>query len=226
MERAARADPLKLYYRIKHERKSIDAPVDTIGCDSVRDDVSDSARRFQILVSLLLSSRTRDDVTHEAVRKLNAEMSVLTPENVCSTRRDALARCIEKVGYHNVKLDYLIKISEKLKNKEMPDTLDDVVSLPGIGNKMGYLYMQHAVGRLDGIGVDTHVHRISNRIGLVRTSTPEKTRRELERVLDIEEWGDVNRVLVGYGQTICRAQRPKCADCAIALECPANQINR
>lgn len=210
---------MDLYFKIKEQRKTITAPVDTMGCCSAGGGYDEDVKKFQILVALLLSSQTRDDVTYSAIRSLNSLLGVLTPEHVLSCPETLLHKCIEKVGYHNKKVKFLIEISKRVRDA-MPSTLEDVLRLPGIGRKMAYLYLQHGCGKNEGIGVDTHVHRISNRIGLVETRVPEETRRALERILEKTEWQDINGIMVGFGQVICTPIRPKCSLCIVSEECP------
>jgi endonuclease-3 len=105
---------------------------------------------------------------------------------------------------------------------DIPPTLDELMALPGIGPKMAYLIMQEAWNKNEGIGVDTHVHRIANRLGWVRTAkqTPEHTRKQLEEWLPKRYWRHVNVMLVGFGQTLCRPIGPKCSECPVAQLCP------
>ncbi|KAI5169372.1 endonuclease III [Pancytospora epiphaga] len=214
---------MDLYRRIKGERGRIKAPVDTIGCASVGDNFEGDEKKFRILIALLLSSQTKDEVTYDAICQLDSRLSGLRPERITESPIDVVHSCISKVGYHNKKLKYLIEISKQLKNKKMPDSLEKVVALPGIGKKMAYLYLQHACGVNAGIGVDTHVLRISRRIGLSNSVRPEGVRRDLEQIFETEEWPQINKVLVGFGQVICTAVSPHCADCPVKDCCPASR---
>ncbi|KAM0681331.1 hypothetical protein GINT2_000531 [Glugoides intestinalis] len=210
---------MDVYFTIKKQRESIDAPVDNIGCYAAGKTHTGDVKKFQILISLLLSSQTKDEVTYEAVMALNSFLGVLTPTNVLNAKQEDIHNCIRKVGYHNKKTKFLISISQEVISG-MPTTFEEVVKLPGIGKKMAYLYLYHACGKNEGIGVDTHVHRISNWIGLVKTKMPEQTRKELEKLFDKEEWPEIGRVLVGFGQTICRPVKPKCNECDAKSTCP------
>lgn len=214
---------MDLYFKIKEQRKTFRAPVDNMGCYSVGVGHEGNTKKFQILIALLLSSQTRDEVTYSAIKSLNSFLGTLTPEHVLKSPEDSLHKCIEKVGYHNKKVKFLIEISKRVRNA-MPNTLEDVLKLPGIGKKMAYLYLQHGCGRNEGIGVDTHVHRISNRIGLVQTREPEETRKALEKMLETSEWQEINRVMVGFGQTVCTPTRPKCSQCIVSEECPCSTV--
>ena len=110
-----------------------------------------------------------------------------------------------------------------LKNEwsgDIPNTVEDLCKLPGVGPKMAHLCMKTAWGVVTGIGVDTHVHRIANRLGWVKSKSPEDTRKELEDWLPKEHWSEVNHLLVGFGQQICQPVKPQCAACLNNTLCP------
>jgi endonuclease III len=228
---------MEMLEMIFEQRESYSAPVDSLGCAALSKAPSEKLRRFQVLISLLLSSQTRDADTAEAFRNLDNSLPQikegeaweprekgLTPENVASADQDYLCELIRKVGFHNRKAHYMKNVAAKVVMKgEIPDTAEGLMALPGIGQKMAYLAMQHAWNRCEGIGVDTHVHRISNRIGLVRTKTPEQTRAALENTLPRAQWNKVNHTLVGFGQVFCTAMRPRCVECRLSDLCPSSQ---
>lgn len=133
---------------------------------------------------------------------------------------------INKVGFHNLKTKYIKQTAEILRDKfssEIPDTIAGLVSLPGVGPKMAYLTLSAAWGRDEGIGVDVHVHRITNLWGWHKTQNPEQTRAALESWLPKDKWHDINNLLVGFGQTICLPVGRKCGDCKLSERglCPS-----
>jgi endonuclease-3 len=133
---------------------------------------------------------------------------------------------INKVGFHNLKTKYIKQTAEILRDKfdsEIPDTIEGLVSLPGVGPKMAYLTMSAAWGKDEGIGVDVHVHRITNLWGWHKTQNPEQTRAALESWLPRDKWHDINNLLVGFGQTICLPVGRKCGDCKLSEKglCPS-----
>jgi endonuclease-3 len=133
---------------------------------------------------------------------------------------------INKVGFHNLKTKYIKQTAEILRDKfgsEIPDTIEGLVSLPGVGPKMAYLTLSAAWGRDEGIGVDVHVHRITNLWGWHKTQNPEQTRASLESWLPKDKWHDINNLLVGFGQTICLPVGRKCGDCRLSERglCPS-----
>lgn len=210
------------------------APVDTMGCESCAyKGVDEKTERFQILVSLMLSSQTKDPVTAQAMKDLNsfyekAGKKYLTVENIASTDEKTINEIIKKVGFHNRKATYLSQTAQILLSKyhgDIPATIPELCDLPGVGPKMAYLTMQVAWKQNTGIGVDTHVHRISNWLGWVTTKTPEETRMALEEWLPDIYWGPINRLLVGFGQLVCTPVNPKCSICTVNELCPTGRRN-
>jgi endonuclease-3 len=132
---------------------------------------------------------------------------------------------IRQVGFHTRKAQYLLKTSEILVRDyggDIPPTLDKILELPGVGPKMAHILMNVGWGTPVGIGVDTHVHRICNRLGWVKnTRTPEQTRLQLESWLPRTYWGQINHLLVGFGQTICTPLNPHCDECPVNDLCPS-----
>jgi len=149
----------------------------------------------------------------------------LTIDNILKTPVSKIRDLIRCVSFYTRKADYLIKICKTLKDKydyDIPSTFDGLKSLPGVGPKMAHVLMQFAWGKTQGIGVDGHVHRVSNRIGWVHnTKTPEHTRQGLEEWVPLEEWGNIGKLLIGFGQTICLPKGPKCEGCLIKDMCPS-----
>lgn len=214
---------MEFYWGIKEQRKSICAPVDTMGCEVGCPDAPAREKEFSVLVSLMLSSQTKDEVTHKAMTELKKKLGEITPEKMQQAEKKTIHQAIRSVGYHNKKTEYLQEVARRLRNRHLPASIEECVALPGVGKKMGFLYLQHALGVTAGIGVDTHVHRISNRIGLVQTRTPEQTRVALEKIVPRSEWGEINKVLVGFGQKVCLSRQPRCEMCSISNRCPTSE---
>ncbi|KAK3673430.1 alpha,alpha-trehalase nth1 [Recurvomyces mirabilis] len=209
-------------------RRRVLAPVDTMGCEDLADRKrSPRDQRLQTLVALMLSSQTKDTVTAVAIKRMQEGLpSGFNLQSLIDVEPDELNRLIEKVGFHNNKTKFLKAVAIILRDKfdgDIPDTIDGFISLPGVGPKMAYLCMSAAWGRDEGIGVDVHVHRITNLWGWHKTSTPEQTRAELESWLPKEKWHDINHLLVGFGQTICLPVGRHCGECDLANKklCPS-----
>ncbi|XP_068177544.1 endonuclease III-like protein 1 [Antennarius striatus] len=210
---------------IREMRSSRDAPVDTMGAESCYDPEAPAhVRRFQVLVSLMLSSQTRDQVTAAAMQRLRAHGC--TAEKVLATDDETLGALIRPVGFWRTKVKYLKKTSAVLQEEfggDIPDSVKGLVRLPGVGPKMAHLAMNIAWDRVSGIGVDTHVHRISGRLGWTQnpTKNPEDTRKALEDWLPRELWGHINWLLVGFGQQVCLPINPLCSVCLNRDCCPS-----
>ena len=143
----------------------------------------------------------------------------------------ALNAFICKVGFHNLKTKYIKEAAEILRDKwdsDIPPTIEGLTSLPGVGPKMAYLCMSAAWGRDEGIGVDVHVHRITNLWGWHKTQKPEETRTALESWLPKDKWHDINNLLVGHGQTICLPVGRRCGDCKLMVKglCPSAVVSK
>ncbi|XAR54710.1 DNA-(apurinic or apyrimidinic site) lyase [Bertholletia excelsa] len=220
----------KVLEAIQKMRSSEDAPVDTMGCEKAGSSLPPKERRFAVLASALLSSQTKDNVTHGAIGRL-LQNNLLTPEAIEKADEATVKDLIYPVGFYPKKATNLKKIANICLTKyngDIPSTLEELLLLPGIGPKMAHLVMNVAWDNVQGICVDTHVHRICNRLGWVsqpgtkqKTSSPEETRKALELWLPKEEWVPINPLLVGFGQTVCTPVRPNCGICSVSDFCPS-----
>ncbi|KAL0785487.1 hypothetical protein Bca101_001733 [Brassica carinata] len=215
---------------IRQMRSSGDAPVDSMGCDKAGSFLPPLERRFAVLLGSLLSSQTKDQVNNAAIHRLH-QNGLLTPEAIDKADESTIKELIYPVGFYARKATYMKKVAKiclEKYNGDIPSSLDDLLALPGIGPKMAHLILHIAWNDVQGICVDTHVHRICNRLGWVsrpatkqKTSSPEETRVALQQWLPKEEWVAINPLLVGFGQTICTPLRPRCEACSVARLCPA-----
>ena len=193
------------HYRIVQELRAIrDAPVDEFGSEALPErEVSPAVFRYQVLIALMLSSQTRDQIVGSAMRKLQDHG--LTVENILRTDDDVLRSMLFGVGFYNNKTKYIKQTSQILIEKyggDVPRTAKELCALPGIGPKMAYIILNVAHGVVTGIGIDTHMHRIMNQLRWMQTKTPEQTRAALESWLPREEWGKINLLFVGFGQQV------------------------
>ncbi|XP_053327482.1 endonuclease III-like protein 1 [Spea bombifrons] len=209
---------------IREMRGRRDAPVDQMGAEKCFDhDAAPEVMRYQVLLSLMLSSQTKDQVTSAAMRRLREHG--LTVGNISETDADTLGKLIYPVGFWKNKVKYIKQTTEILRKQyggDIPDNVQDLVKLPGVGPKMAHLVMDIAWNNVSGIGVDTHVHRISNRLKWVKkaTKTPEETRVALEDWMPRDLWSEINWLLVGFGQQICLPVSPQCSTCLNRDICP------
>ncbi|KAI4517918.1 DNA glycosylase [Schizophyllum commune] len=215
-------------------RDGIVAVVDTMGCHMAQQGETDPrARRLVTLISLMLSSQTKDEVTDAAIKKLRAALGgSITLEALLKADKETIEGAINKVGFWPKKTGYIMEAAKSLRDDfdgDVPKTAKELQSLKGVGPKMAYLCLQAAWGINDGIGVDVHVHRITNRLKWHNppTNTPEATRANLESWLPKELWGDINHMLVGFGQEICYPVNPRCDQCTLRDKglCPSAQQN-
>lgn len=236
----------KMYGIVQEMRKdgpAADAPVDTMGCSQLFWRASSPIdRRFQTLIALMLSSQTKDTVTAVAMQRLHTELgdgntpaqdikikqedddsktvdSTLNLNNILSVDPTRLNELIRTVGFHNNKTKYIKATALILRDQhggDIPSTPEGLMALPGVGPKMAYLCMSAAWGEHVGIGVDVHVHRITNLWGWNKTKTPEETREALQSWLPRNKWHEINHLLVGLGQTVCLPVKRRCGDCELA----------
>lgn len=236
----------EIYDSVKDMRKRLLAPVDTMGCETLAEECvsprvshtpywlpftpsnNSQDKRFQTLIALMLSSQTKDTTNAIAMRRLQTELPVpgLTLENILDVDPVRLNEMIYVVGFHNNKTRYIKATAIILRDSfasDIPDTIDGLISLPGVGPKMAYLCLSAAWGRTEGIGVDVHVHRITNLWGWHKTKQPEETRAALEAWLPREKWHEINHLLVGFGQTICLPVGRRCGECTLSAKglCPS-----
>jgi endonuclease-3 len=175
---------------------------------------------FRLLAACIISLRTKDQVTAEASARLFAQAS--TPATVAALPEQAIARLIFPAGFYNTKARQIREISARLARDhdgQVPANREALLSFPGVGRKTANLVLGLGFGA-PAICVDTHVHRISNRLGLVKTRTPEETERALERVLPRRHWIEINDLLVTFGQNVCHPTSPHCSTCPLAERCP------
>ncbi|WP_135605120.1 endonuclease III [Methanococcoides sp. NM1] len=175
---------------------------------------------YYLLISTVLSQRTRDEVTIPTTQKLFSVFD--TPQKMANADVDEIQELIRDVGFYRVKSQRLIEISRTLIDEYdgiVPDDIDKLIKLPGVGRKTANCVLTYAFDK-DAIAVDTHVHRISNRMGVVKTATPEETEIELEKVTEKEMWKDINGLMVLFGKSICRPVSPKCDKCIMNDICP------
>jgi endonuclease-3 len=174
---------------------------------------------FKILISTILSARTRDENTRQATITLFSRFK--TPNQIANANNDELERLIYKAGFYKVKaqrIKEVAKIIDKDFNGIVPDDYEDLISLPGVGSKTANCTLVYAFKKA-AIPVDIHVHRISNRLGWVKTIRPEQTEEALKLIIPKDQWIRINRILVRFGQQTCLPGRPKCEYCPISSYC-------
>jgi endonuclease III len=176
---------------------------------------------FQILIATLLSARTQDATTHAASTRLFRRAR--TPQTLARVPIREIERLIYPVSFYRNKARHVKACCEMLGARfagQVPRTMEDLVTLPGVGRKTANLVLILAFKSRENICVDTHVHRISNRLGWVGTTTPDETEQALYRATDQRWWPLINLYLVTWGQNVCRPVSPRCGECVLRRECP------
>jgi len=185
--------------------------------------VTEMSRRrrdpFDVLISTILSLRTKDEVTRQAATRLLEKAR--TPKKILALPEVQIADLIYPVGFYKTKARTIRQVCRELIEKydaRVPDDLDELLKLKGVGRKTANLVVTLGYNK-PGICVDTHVHRVSNRLGYVKTKNPDETEKALREKLPREYWIEYNDLLVTWGQNICRPISPFCSRCAIAIYC-------
>lgn len=181
---------------------------------------------FKVLISCILSLRTQDKTTKEASRRLYALAD--TPQEMVKLSEEEIARAIYPVGFYRNKARQIKEICRILLEEhggEVPDDLEELLKLPGVGRKTANLVLTRGFNK-PGICVDTHVHRICNRWGYVKTKTPEQTEMALRKKLPPQYWIRINDLLVAFGQNVCRPISPLCSECPLEDMCPKLGVDR
>ena len=176
---------------------------------------------FKVLIATLLSARTQDATTHAASTRLFRRAR--TPRTMAMLSIEEIAGLIYPVGFYKTKARHVHECSEQLVRRhggKVPRTLPELMALPGVGRKTANLVLIVGFRSQANICVDTHVHRIANRLGWVRTDNPEETEHALYEVAHRKWWKYMNLYLVTWGQNICRPIGPRCGDCLIQDDCP------
>ncbi len=212
-------DIRKIVETLRREVRSLEVPIVTEISRKRRDP-------FDVLVSTILSLRTKDQVTREASRRLLAVAG--TPAELIALPEDEISKLIFPVGFYRTKARTLRQLGRDLLERydgKVPDDLDELLKIKGVGRKTANLVITLGFG-IPGICVDTHVHRVSNRLGYVSTKTPEQTEAALRKKLPKEYWIEYNDLLVTWGQNICRPISPFCSKCAIEPYCRQVGVTR
>lgn len=174
---------------------------------------------FQILISTIISARTKDEVTKQASERLFKLAK--TPQDMLKLSEEEIAQAIYPAGFYKNKAKSIKSVAKDIVEKfngKVPDNLDDLLKLKGVGRKTANLVLALSFKK-PAICVDTHVHRITNRLCFVKTKTPEETEFALMKKVPKEHWNRINDIFVAFGQTICKPVKPKCDICPVKNLC-------
>ena len=174
---------------------------------------------FSILIGTILSARTKDESTTKVVKELFSKYK--NAKSLANAKVKDVEKIIKSIGFYHVKSKRIIEVAKIIDSRykgKVPDNLEELVELPGVGRKTANCVLVYAYEK-PAIPVDIHVHRISNRLGLVNTKTPEETEQELVKKIPKKFWIDINDTFVMYGQNICKPISPMCKVCKIKKSC-------
>ena len=174
---------------------------------------------FKILIGTILSARSRDENTSKIVRKLFQKYK--NARELANADLNDIKSIIRSIGFYNTKAERIKQVSKIIVEKFhgiVPNEVEDLLELPGVGRKTANCVLVYAFNK-PAIPVDIHVHRISNRIGIVKTPNPKQTEEELIKIIDRKYWLILNNTFVRYGQNICLPIRPKCEICSLKEVC-------
>jgi endonuclease-3 len=204
---------------LKKEVKKWDIPVVGVIAMTSKDP-------FLVLISTILSLRTKDRTTMEASRRLFSLAT--TPGTMIKLSKTQIEKAIYPVGFYRTKAGSILGICHDLIHKfgsKVPDTMDKLLSLKGVGRKTANLVLILGYDEY-GICVDTHVHRISNRLGFIKTKTPDESERALRQKLPKRHWKIYNDLLVAFGQNLCKPVGPLCSQCSLLAQCERTGVKR
>ena len=174
---------------------------------------------YKVLVSCLISLRTKDEVTYEASKRLFSIAS--TPEKIASMNLKDIEKAIYPCGFYRRKSRTIKEASKVIIKKyggRVPDNIDELLMIKGVGRKTANIVLSYGYGK-PAMAVDTHCHRVPNRIGWIKTRNPEETEKELMKIIPKSHWKDFNSIVVEFGRNICKPLRPLCYKCEIRNAC-------
>lgn len=209
----------KIYSILEKEIRKYDAPV----AELVKAQTNDP---FKILIATILSARTKDETTAKVCNKLFQKVKNLN--DLKKIKEEDLAKLIFPVGFYKTKAKHLKQLAVKLENgfcSKIPETIEELIQLPGVGRKTANLVVSVAFNK-PAICVDVHVNRILNRIGYIKTKNPLETEITLRKKLPKKLWSKTNRIFVPYGQMLCKPINPLCSKCKIYDYCERNNVKK
>ena len=204
----------EIFSALKQELRKYNQPI----VSRSKQDIVDTP--FVTLISCLLSLRTKDEVTEQASRHLLIKYN--TPEKLVQLSEQQIASLIYPVGFYKTKAKRIKEISQTLLDKyqgKVPDKFEELLTLKGVGRKTANIVMVYGHKKHGYLPIDTHCHRIPNRLGWIKTKTPEDTEHALKKILPSEYWDDFNDLFVTFGQTICVPISPFCSRCPVEQYC-------
>lgn len=173
---------------------------------------------FRTLIGTILSARSRDEMTDVITERLFQRFS--TPKTLANADRHAVEKILQPIGFYRTKASYVMETARMVEEQggKIPRTIEELMKYPGVGRKVANCVLVYAFGQ-QAIPVDTHVHRVSNRMGWMKTRTPEETERRLVELVPKKLWPVVNEALVAHGKAVCKPIGPTCDICPVKRHC-------
>ncbi|MFC6724618.1 endonuclease III [Halobium palmae] len=184
------------------------------------------SNRLELLVAVMLSAQCTDERVNSVTEELFE--TYRTPEDYANAPQEELAEAISSITYYNNKAKWIRSACGTIVEEhggEVPDTMSELTDLTGVGRKTANVVLQHGHDVVEGIVVDTHVQRISRRLGITEEETPEKIERDLMAVVPEEDWQQYTHLLISHGRATCTAINPDCADCVLEDVCPSSKVD-
>ena len=175
---------------------------------------------FEMVISVMLSAQCTDERVNKTTPSLFEKYS--TPQSICDMELEELERIIHPCGFYKNKAKNIKAMAKEILEKyngKVPETMEELITLPGVGRKSANVVMLEAFNNPQGIAVDTHAKRIANRVGLSKNTVPEKVEQDILKLIPKEYYKDVNHLFVWHGRKICNARKPKCNECPIKKYC-------
>jgi endonuclease-3 len=184
------------------------------------------SNRLELLVAVVLSAQCTDERVNDVTEELFETYQ--TPEDYAEADEEQLAEDIYGITFHNNKAGYLKSIGETLRDEhggEVPDTMAELTALSGVGRKTANVVLQHGHDVVEGIVVDTHVQRISRRLGIAEEESPTKIEQELMELVPESDWQQFTHLFISHGRAVCTARNPDCGDCVLEDVCPSSKLD-
>jgi endonuclease-3 len=182
--------------------------------------------RLELLIAVVLSAQCTDERVNKETEHLFEKYQSV--EDYAEADEEELSKDIGSITYHNSKADYIKSSAQTMIEEhdgEVPDTMDELTELKGVGRKTANVVLQHGHDVVEGIVVDTHVQRLSRRLGITETKTPEKMEQDLMEIVPEEHWQQYTHLLISHGRATCTARNPDCADCVLEDLCPSSKLD-
>ncbi|SDC23260.1 endonuclease III [Natrinema hispanicum] len=182
------------------------------------------SNRLELLIAVILSAQCTDERVNTETKDLFEKYD--GPEDYANVAQDELAEDLNSITYYNNKAKYIRSACETIledHDGEVPDTMDELTELSGVGRKTANVVLQHGHDVVEGIVVDTHVQRLSQRLGLTEEERPERIEEELMQIVPEDYWQQFTHLCIDHGRAVCTARNPDCGDCALADICPSEK---